>query len=226
MRMLLTAALAGIGVVAAPAQAQTPPLIDGAALAGPPPGAQSPQGAADRLAMRPIVSEARLAQAIADLAFDPWRAFRPVFGEDFVAERLPAAARVFTAVTVAIAGPINAAKTAYERPRPYAADRSVLQCDDPGPDASLSGSYPTGHGGAGWAWALALAELAPARADAILQRGRDFGESRVICGYHFPSDIDAARLIAAGAVARLRADPGFRRTMDAARRELARAYPD
>jgi len=102
----------------------------------------------------------------------------------------------------------------------------VLQCDDPGPNVSLGGSYPTGHGGAGWAWALVLAELAPARADAILQRGRDFGESRVICGYHFPSDIEAARLIAAGAVARLHADPAFRRTLDAARRELARAYPE
>lgn len=222
--MILAIALGASG--AAAASAQTPPLIDGAALAGPPPSAESPQGAADRLAMRPAPSEARMAQAVADLVFDPWRAFTPVFGEGFTAEQLPATGRAFTAVTVAIAGPINAAKTAFDRPRPYAADRSVLQCDDPGPNVSLGGSYPTGHGGAGWAWALVLAELAPARADAILQRGRDFGESRVICGYHFPSDIEAARLIAAGAVARLHADPAFRRTLDAARRELARAYPE
>lgn len=225
MRSILAAAVLSVCGAAA-AQAQTPPLIDGAALSGPPPSAESPQGAADRLAMRPAMSEARLAQAIADLAFDPWRAFTPVFGASFNAERLPATARVFSAVTAAIAGPINAAKTTYDRPRPYAADRSVLQCDDPGPDVSLGGSYPTGHGGAGWAWALALAELAPTRADEILQRGRDFGESRIICGYHYPSDIEAARLIAAGALARLHADAAFRRTMDAARRELARAYPD
>jgi acid phosphatase (class A) len=47
----------------------------------------------------------------------------------------------------------------------------------------------------------------------------------VICGYHFPSDVDAGRIIAAGGVARLHADASFRRALDAARRELARAYP-
>jgi acid phosphatase (class A) len=70
-----------------------------------------------------------------------------------------------------------------------------------------------------------LAELAPSRADAILQRGRDFGDSRVICGYHYPSDIEAGRTIAAGVIARLHADASFRRDLDAARAELARAYP-
>ena len=214
-------------LVASAAHAQTaPPLIDGAALAGPPPAPDSAQAAADRLAMRPTPSDARMAQAISDLAFDPWRAFTPAFDAHFTQSRLPATARVLTSVTSAIAGPINAAKAAYDRPRPYAANREVLQCDDPGPNASNGGSYPTGHGAAGWAWALVLAELAPARADAILQRGRDFGESRIICGYHFPTDIEAARLVSAGVVARLHADPAFRRDLDAARRELSRAYPN
>lgn len=70
-----------------------------------------------------------------------------------------------------------------------------------------------------------MAELVPSRADAILQRGRDYGDSRVICGYHFPSDIEAGRLLAAGVIARLHADANFRRDLDAARSELARAYP-
>jgi acid phosphatase (class A) len=176
--------------------------------------------------MRPAPNAERLAQAVADLAFDPWRAFAPALGADFAHERFPATARVLAAVTSAIASPINSAKAEYDRPRPYAANRAVLQCDDPDPNAGAGGSYPTGHGAAGWAWALTLAELAPARTDAILRRGRDFGDSRVICGYHFPSDIDAARLIAAGVVARLHADAHFRRDLDAARRELSRAYPN
>lgn len=213
--------------MAASAHAQTrPSLIDGAALAGPPPAADSAHAAADRLAMRPVTSEARLSQAIADLAFDPWRAFGPVMGEEFTAARLPATARVFTSITRALGGPVNGAKDAYDRPRPYAADPNVMQCDALPANAGMGGSYPTGHGAAGWAWALALAELTPARADAILQRGRDFGESRIICGYHFPSDIEAGRLIAAGLIARMHAEPSFRRELDAARRELARAYRD
>ena len=71
-----------------------------------------------------------------------------------------------------------------------------------------------------------MAELVPSRADAILQRGRDYGDSRVICGYHFPSDIESGRLLAAAVIARMHADPAFRRDLDAARRELARAYPN
>jgi acid phosphatase (class A) len=225
MRTIIYAAI--FGALASAANAQTPQsLIDGAALVGPPPAAESAQGAADRLAMRPAPNEARMAQAVSDLAFDPWQAFAPALGENFTAERFPATALVLTTLTRALAGPVNGAKTEYDRPRPYAADRRVLQCDDPGPDVSTTGSYPTGHGAAGWAWALTLAELAPARADAILQRGRDFGESRIICGYHFPSDVDAGRLIAAGVVARLHADAAFRRALDAARREMTRAYAD
>ena len=225
---MIRASLFALALAAAtPAFAQTaPPLINGAALAGPPPAADSAEAAADRLAMRPAPSAERMAQAVADLTFDPWRAFAPALSADFTAERFPATARVLAAVTSALGGPINGAKAEYDRPRPYAANRAVLQCDDPGPNVGLGGSYPTGHGAAGWAWALTLAELAPARADAILQRGRDFGESRIICGYHFPSDIDAARLIAAGVIARLHAEPAFRRDLDAARRELARAYPN
>lgn len=218
-------ALAGLTGVAH-AQTPPPPLIDGAALAGPPPAAESAEAAADRLAMRPTPSAERMAQAVADLAYDPWRAFAPAMGDTFTQARFPATARVLTTVTSALSGPINAAKAQYDRQRPYASNRAVLQCDELPANASNGGSYPTGHGAAGWAWALTLAELAPSRADAILQRGRDFGDSRVICGYHFPSDIDAARVIAAGVIARLHADPSFRRNLDAARRELSRAYAD
>ncbi len=225
MRALLC--LAMIVAFSGGAQAQqASALINGAALAGPPPAADSAEAAADRLAMRPTPSAERMAQAVADLAFDPWRAFAPVMGETFTQARLPATARVLSATTAALSGPINSAKAEYDRPRPYAANRAVLQCDELPANASNGGSYPTGHGAGGWAWALVLAELTPSRADAILQRGRDFGESRVICGYHFPSDIDAARLIAAGVVARLHADPAFRRDLEAARRELARALAD
>jgi acid phosphatase (class A) len=224
LRMALSA-LAALGAVAAPALAQTAPLIDGPTLAGPPPGAGSPREASDRLSMRPHVDEARLAQAVADLEFDPFAMFQPVLGESFTRERFPRTAAVLSATIAGVNPAVNAAKERYNRARPYAEDRSLLRCDAP-ENPGLGGSYPTGHGAGGWALALVLAELAPSRADAILQRGRDFGESRIICGYHFPSDVEASRLVAAGAVARLHADSAFRRQLDAARRELAQAYGD
>lgn len=217
------AAAAFICALSASAYAQTAPLIDGPALAGPPPSASSPRAAADRLSMRPQVSEERFAQARVDLAFDAFAIFRPVLGEEFTRERFPQTAALLTTTTQSVNAAIGATKRAHPRQRPYAEDRSLLRCDDPA-SPSMDDSYPTGHGAGGWALALVLAELVPSRADAILQRGRDFGESRVICGYHFPSDIDASRLIAAGGVARLHAESDFRRQLEAARRELARAY--
>jgi len=83
------------------------------------------------------------------------------------------------------------------------------------------GSYPSGHTALGWAWALILSEIAPDRADAILARGRAFGESRVICNVHWHSDVVAGRFIGAAAVARLHADPSFRAELEAAKSEVA-----
>lgn len=220
--MLRLTLIAAVLCLAPAAHAQTAPLIDGGALVGPPPAAGSPQEAADRLSMRPAVSAERLAQARADQTFDPWRIFQPVLGDGFNEQALPRTKALIDATVAAVMPTINAVKTQYDRTRPYAADRSVFQCDDPG-NVGTNGSYPTSHGAGGWALALVLAELVPAQADALLQRGHAFGESRLICGYHFPTDIESSRLIAAGVVARLHADPAYRRQLDAARRELARA---
>lgn len=63
----------------------------------------------------------------------------------------------------------------------------------------------------GWPprWALILTEIVPEHTDAILQRGYEFGQSRIICNVHWQSDVDAGRIMGAAAVARLHADAGF-----------------
>ena len=58
-------------------------------------------------------------------------------------------------------------------------------------ELSTNGSYPSGHTAIGWATALVLAEINPDRQNEILKRGFEMGQSRVICGYHFQSDVDA-----------------------------------
>lgn len=201
-----------------------PPPIDAPALIGSAPAPDSPRAAADRLSMRGQVSAERLGRANADNPWTPWVAMQPVFGATFTEQRLPRTARVFADVLQGLSPAIGAAKNANSRPRPLITDPSVLRCDALDPAVAAQSSYPSGHGAGGWAWALVLAELVPSRADAILQRGRDFGDSRVICGYHYPSDIEAGRTIASGVIARLHADASFRRDLDAARAELARAY--
>jgi len=202
-----------------------PPQIDAPALIGSAPTPDSVRAAADRLSMRAQVTAVRLARANADSPWTPWVAMQPVFGDSFTEQRLPRTARVFADVLRALSPAIGAAKNANSRPRPLITDPSVLRCDALDPAVATQSSYPSGHGAGGWAWALVLAELVPARGDAILQRGRDYGDSRVMCGYHYPSDIEAGRAIASGVIARMHADATFRRDLDAARAELARAYP-
>jgi acid phosphatase (class A) len=113
------------------------------------------------------------------------------------------------------------AKDHYKRVRPfvvhsaptcYSKDEAMLRND---------GSYPSGHSAIGWGIALVLAEIDPSRADAVFQRGRDFGQSRLVCDAHWQSDIDAGRVIGAATVARLHSDAAFRSDLEAARAEVA-----
>lgn len=116
-----------------------------------------------------------------------------------------------------------AAKNKYNRQRPFVVTGEPT-CT-PAEEAMLSkdGSYPSGHTAIGWAWALVLVQAAPQRMDAVLQRGYDFGFSRVICGVHWQSDVDAGRLIGAATVARLQSDETFKAQVALARDEIAQA---
>lgn len=68
---------------------------------------------------------------------------------------------------------------------------------------STNSSYPSGHATMGWAIALVLSEINPNRQDEIITRGYEYGESRVIVGFHYQSDVDAARIITSTLVNRL-----------------------
>jgi len=114
-----------------------------------------------------------------------------------------------------------AAKNNYLRVRPFMVNKEPTCTPDEEGHLMKDGSYPSGHTALGWAWALILTEIAPDREDAILARGRAFGESRVICNVHWYSDVVEGRLMGSATVARLHADPAFRKDLDAARAEYA-----
>jgi acid phosphatase (class A) len=114
-----------------------------------------------------------------------------------------------------------AAKDHYQRIRPFVANKTPLCTPKDQAMLSKDGSYPSGHTTIGWNWALILSEIAPDRGDAILARGRAFGQSRLICNAHWESDVIEGRFVAAGVVARLHANPTFRADLDQAKTELA-----
>ena len=116
----------------------------------------------------------------------------------------------------------RAAKNHYMRVRPFAYYHEMTCNPEQQQELSTNGSYPSGHTSIGWATALVLAEVNPDRQDSILKRGYEMGQSRVICGYHFQSDVDAARLVASAVVARLHANDNFMKQLGKAKKEFAK----
>ena len=84
------------------------------------------------------------------------------------------------------------------------------------------GSYPSGHTIRGWSCALMLAEVAPEKAEALYARGWQYGESRVIVGAHWQSDVDNSRAAASIAYAKLQTSKEFRKQVARARAEYLR----
>ena len=118
----------------------------------------------------------------------------------------------------------NKAKDTYKRVRPFVVHQEPTCSPEDEKSLRQNGSYPSGHTTIGWTWALVLSEIAPAQADAILARGRAFGQSRLICNVHWQSDVAGGYLTGAATVARLHADPAFRADVQAATAELAAVH--
>ena len=116
-----------------------------------------------------------------------------------------------------------APKAYYHRMRPYVRfHEHILTYDAEEDEVELGkeGSYPSGHTMRGWTTALLLAEINPANADTIYARGWMYGESRVIVGAHWQSDIDATRVAASIGFSALHTSPAFREQMRKAQYEF------
>ena len=100
-------------------------------------------------------------------------------------------------------------KAFYHRKRPFERFHEPMLTRYEEKELSGEGSYPSGHSQRGYAVALLLSEINPANADTIMARGYMYGESRVIVGAHWQSDVDASRLAAAIGLARLHTSPVF-----------------
>ena len=83
-----------------------------------------------------------------------------------------------------------------------------------------SGSYPSTHALVGMAVGMILSQVAPDKSDAVLARGYEFGESRVVCGFHYPSDVAAGRLAAVSLLERLNNESAFVQDIRRAAKEI------
>jgi acid phosphatase (class A) len=201
-------------------------LPSGQAFLPPPPAAGSAVLAADEEAYKSTrklrgTPRWNLATKDADLTFpNAADTFSCALGMNISQEATPHLNMLIRRVRADASRANDKAKDLYKRKRPYLAhgDESCTPQEKHKDD-----SYPSGHSSIGWAWALVLAEIAPDRADAIFARGLAFGESRVVCGVHWNSDIQAGRVVGASAVSRLHADPVFKAQLELARKEIEAA---
>ncbi len=201
---------------------------DATRILTPPPAVGSLADKADRAAFndtRKLEGHPRWSMATSDAVTSPaaiLEDFSCAIGVDLDASNAPTVLEVLSRVSRDVRPVIDPPKDLFARKRPFVGGKSHICVTR---DASLeaSFSYPSGHSTASWASALVLAELAPDRATEILMRARAYAESRVVCGVHFPSDLEAGRTGASALVAVVHSDPVFRADMDRARTELSAA---
>ncbi len=146
-------------------------------------------------------------------------AFSCAAGVNLTPENSPALATILGRTTIDAGLAAESAKQLYKRTRPYLHNEGdICIARSAGLDASFD--YPSGHSSLGWMAGLVIAQLAPDNASAILARGRAYGESRVVCGMHNMSAVEAARTNAAGVYAALQGSPEFVAAMAIARKEM------
>ncbi len=203
-------------------------LPDSLALLPPPPEEDSAAFAWDEEVSRSSFSlrgTQRWDQAIqdADLSFPKAAAaFSGVLGFPISEAKSPHLYLLLRRVLTDAGLSTYAAKNHYVRPRPFMVNNQPTCTPDDEEALREDGSYPSGHTAIGWAWALVLSEIVPEKTDAILARGREFGQNRVVCNVHWQSDVNEGRTMGAATVARLHADAGFLADLDAAKTEVKR----
>lgn len=167
-----------------------------------------------------------LATSDADLHQDPLlHAFSCAAGFVIDSAHAPHLAALVHKMDVSEIPDMKSSKAYWHRPRPFVGNSQPICTEADRAHLATSGAYPSGHTMLGWSTALILAELLPDRATAIMQRGRVFGESRIVCGVHWESDVQEGYLMGATEIAALHGNADFRADMDAARSELAALRP-
>jgi membrane-associated phospholipid phosphatase len=193
-------------------------------LAAPPPSG-SPRAVADAAIFdqsRALKDSPRWKLATADVDGSEFNHFADALGV-----RLTPASAPILAALLDRAGEdrsvVGVAKSHWKTRRPYLDKKDAPICEAKSAHLAGNPDYPSGHSASGMHTAMILAEVAPSHADALYARGREFAESRWICGSHSVSATEAGMQSGAVIYAAEHVSPFFRQDIEAARAEVAAA---
>lgn len=229
-----------------------PRAFDATRLLAPPPMdalSQARDLEAVRAAERVRTPE-QVAEAESSSAVDVFL-FSAVLGPRFNAQAVPFTASFFERVYRSALPVLQMAKDCWHRQRPFVVDaalsplaRSLAStrlrsaptsvqampspledspCTASAAASTYSPSYPSGHATVGAMMAILLADMVPEKRNELFRRGWEYGYARVVSGVHFPSDVEAGRVLGTLAVSVLQQDQRFRADMRRARQELRAA---
>ncbi len=214
------------------AQEKTPPYIELNQLPNlfvimpAPPAFDSPEFANDIVrycwGKQQRQDEERLAQAIADAEWEDhakiYLLWKDAFGLEINETNTPEIWKLME-TSLATTDPMRKeTKAFYKRQRPFERFNESMPSHEED-NLRGEGSYPSGHSLRGWTISLLLAQIAPERAALIFSRGWDYGNSRVIVGAHWQSDVDASRTAASVGYCALQGSKAFIDQMKKAQKE-------
>ncbi len=226
-----------------------PTQIDALGLIAPPPSADSELQKRDLaavLAAQVARTPAVIKRAQADRDFT---GFATVLGDNFTPAKVPIAAEFIRKVTRETGAQVDRVKECWQRQRPFVVSTAVrppegaVQTTENNPGATMSSSaaqavappcrspqasaysyaYPSGAANVGMTAAILLAAMVPEKRGELFLRAWEYGENRVLLGLHFPSDIEAGRILATATLAVMMQNPAFQTDLAAAKTELRSA---
>ena len=153
------------------------------------------------IAIQAASSPERRAQAVADAEISPERFAGALLGPAFTRANLPKTFAVLRRVAHEGGALSERAKDFWKRPRPFLVDARITSLVPKPPNPA----YPSGHTTYAYEMAIVLGAMLPERRADLFARAADYGQSRIIVGVHYLTDIDAGR-VAGTAIAALLLD--------------------
>jgi len=172
------------------------------------------------------LDEARAAQAQRDAVYSMQTVIDemgPLFGLVITKEDTPEIYTILQDVCASCDSIYSDAKAKFNRQRPYAYYNEGTLIPEKEEKHRNEGSYPSGHTVFFWTSALLLSDInqSPKAMESLLARGYEFGQSRVIAGYHWQSDVDAGRTAGSVLYQLIRSNERFIGQLAKARAEFA-----